>query len=603
MKPPTAPRPVVLAALLGTLLAIPVSARQLPAGVSDWEVRSFDLLDNGDFAEDIAAKKGIDRVAWWRTSSGRSQLERQAETPCLRTGPGEWASQPIAAHAPLASGIVIRGECRGEGRLQVVEGDGTRTVFEVGGTGWSGFEISLAELEREVVPRLEIRLSPGEETAWWRGLSVDVPLPAPSVEELRQGIIAELDWIFRTWEEHGGDSHGTRDTAFISNFFDVLTGEPTNVLPGGHNIFTDLVLRSALAAPEVPGWSERASTAVADVLELGFHPGTGLPRSWDCFQDQPLDSGFVEVATHLGFLLDVAEEGPEELRDRARLLAVRAGETVLARGLLPDGEVCAKLRSSDGEPNSGYSQLRRLDLPAQLARLSAMTGREDFLLAALEGIAALEYTHAWAGSWEAIDPGFDDNYGHYGARSLTAWRAAPEAEPFRRLTLSGVDFYSPLWANALRHGGNVAADQVRCWEIFGDVAELAPDRRGAISSLLRAAMRSHLKGMQLGDGTWVDVTIFDFEPKLGLQVGDTLGVPQNLLSGLARLHDPELAGVPGGVRLEEVRSAFAAVLLTTRGAFRREFGYLPGRFEQAGTNESVASLRLAVGLVGMLERL
>ena len=187
--------------------------------------------------------------------------------------------------------------------------------------------------------------------------------------------------------------------------------------------------------------------------------------------------------------------------------------------------------------------------------------------------------------------------------SNTASRPARSAAPARRLALSGVEYYLPRWRDGLRLGGNVAADQVRCWEILASVAALEPDLAPRIAPVLRAAARSHFKGEQYDDGTWGDVTVFGFDPKPQLEVGDTLGVPQNLLFGLAVLHDERLASQPGAASLAEVRAMFAAVLRSSRAAYRREYGYLPGRREEPGTNESVASLRLAVGLVEMLERL
>jgi len=584
-------------------------------------VRSFDLLDNGDFREPPAQSpeaRATGRVPWWNTwdapgaPRGQAGLELCDGRPCLRTAAGQSARQPIAAYGPLAAGITIRGEVAGIGTVVLEDGRGRRASFEVGAEGdaFEPFAIAPEELaaafEGGLLPRFVLALAPrAGGVARWRGLSVLVPLPLPSRAALRAEIVEELDWILRTWEERGGDRAG-RATSFVANLWDVVTGAPTTSIPGGHTTLSDLVLAAAAAAPEVPGWVERRERVIEDLLTLAFHEETGLPRRWDCARDVPDDQAFVEVGAHLEFLLDVAEHGPEAFRARALAVAERAGRTILARALLPDGEVCAKLRPADGAPNMGYHELRRLDVPAQLARLFAATGDPAFRLAALEGVAALEYTHAWPGTWREIDPGFDDNFGHYGARAVSMWAAAPEdphAAPFRRLALSGWEYYAPRWEDALRFGGQVAADQVRCWAIAGRIAELAPERAPGIAPLVRAAVRVHAKGGQYGDGTWRDVSVFGFEPKGQLQIGDTLGVPQNLLQGLALAHDEQLAALPGGPDLEELRALFTAVLRATRAAYRAPYGYLPARVAHPGVNESSSSVGLAVGLVKMLERL
>ena len=246
-------------------------------------------------------------------------------------------------------------------------------------------------------------------------------------------------------------------------------------------------------------------------------------------------------------------------------------------------------------------QLRALDVAAALARVSRLTGDPRFLRVAEDALARFEYTHFWPGGWSDIDPGFDDEYGHYGARALEVWRAAPETALARRIALGGLEHYTPLWKNALRLGGNVAADQVRCWRIFTAVAELEgfdAARYAELGSLLRAALRSHFKGEQYGNGAWGDVTVFHFDPKDNLQVGDLTGVPQNLLQGIAFIYDERL-----GLRTSETRGMFAAVLESSMAAYKRPFGYLATRRELDGQNDCRGSLRFAVGLVEMLCRL
>jgi len=584
------------------------------------DTRAFQLLDNGDFAEPAPTSRdsrGILRLPWWKTAPaavrdpagrGAEQVVEREGRPALRTGPGQYAFQPVAAYAPLTGGLVVRGQVSGRGVVTLQDGLDARVSLSVGGDGeefvpfeWTAAEMK-AELGRELVPRLLLHLAAqGNGTALWRDLEVQVLLPLPTPDDLRAEIVAELDWIFTLWRERARDDTG-QPTAFLAHYFDVLTGEPTLDAPGGPNVYAHLLLAAADLGG-IPAWAEARDRLLEDILDLCLNEDTGLPRTWNSQSDQPNDDQFVEVAGHIGFLLDVAERGPERLRERARAAAERAGATVLAKGLFPDGDVCAKYRPSDGQTNTGYIDLRVLDVPAQLARLGALTGEEAYVSAALEAIARLEYAHSWPGTWAWIDPGFDDRFGHYGARSLVMWRAQPDQPAFRRLALEGYHYYAPLWRDALRLGGNVAADQVRCWGILAELAELEPALREEVAPLLRAAVRSHFKGQQYPDGVWGDVTVTGFDPKSGLQVGDTQGVPQNLLLGLAIASDPALAATPGGPDLDELRAMFTAVLRSSRETYRRPFGYLSTRREVAGINQSIGSFRLAVGLVAMLEKL
>jgi hypothetical protein len=206
------------------------------------------------------------------------------------------------------------------------------------------------------------------------------------------------------------------------------------------------------------------------------------------------------------------------------------------------------------------------------------------------------------GEWDSIDPGFDDSFGHFGRRGLDLWRAFPEDPSMARLTRTGVEYYLPRWRDALRLGGNVAADQTRCWDILARVARQEPALLPQVAPLLGEAARVHFKGEQLGDGSWSDVTVNGFDPRGQLQVGDTGGVPQNALYGLALLHEADLAEA-GGLALAEVRALFTTVLLSTRARDRRPYGYLWGREELPAGNRSGASLLVGVGLIEMLDRL
>ncbi|MEE8469004.1 MAG: hypothetical protein V3T22_11130, partial [Planctomycetota bacterium] len=521
---------------------------------------------------------------------------------------GQYALQPVAAYAPLIGGLVVRGKVAGRGVVTLQEGLDARISLSVGGDDeefvpfeWTAAEMQ-AELGREPVPRLILHLAAeGGGTALWRDLEVQVVLPFPTPDELRAEIVTELDWIFQLWAERARDDIG-ESTAFLAHFFDVLTGDPTRDLQGGPSVYADLLL-AAGDLGGIPAWAEARDRLIEEILDRCLNENTGLPRTWDCRLDRPNDDVFMQVAGHIGFLLDVSERGPERLRARALAAAERAGTTVLAKGLFPDGDVCAKYRPSDGLTNVGYNDLRVLDVPAQLARLGRSTGEPGYVAAALEALARLEYVHSWPGTWAGIDPGFDDRFGHFGARSLVMWRAQPDRPVFGRLVMEGYRYYAPLWRDALRLGGNVAADQVRCWRILVELTELQPALRGEVAPLLRAAARSHFKGQQYPDGVWGDVTVTGFDPNTGLQVGDTQGVPQNLLLGLAIASDPALAETPGGPDLDELRAMFTAVLRSSRATYRRQYGYLSTRREVKGINESGGSLRLAVGLVAMLEKL
>jgi hypothetical protein len=469
--------------------------------------------------------------------------------------------------------------------------------------GFRRFELSGAEfaraLGRPLVPRFVLELAPaGDASADWRELEVLVALPCPSEASLRKEILDELRWIFALWLARRDDV-GSEHTAFLAHVCDAVTGARLYPMDGGHNIFFSLLL-DFLEVEQDPALQAAFEDFLTDFFARGLHPETALPRMWNTQQDQPKDDRFLEIAGAFGFLIDLAERGPDTFRARARDAALRVGETVLVRGVLPDGTIAPKYRPADAEPNDQTVLLRRLDLAAQLGRLSLLVDDPRFVEAARAAVAVLEYTHYWPGSWEEVDPGFDDHFGHYGARALVLWRDYPDDPTFRRIAYGGLLHYAPLWEDALRLGGNVAADQVRCWEIAAGVAQLEPALRPEIERLLRSAVRSHFKGEQYGNGAWGDVTIFGFDPQGHLQVGDLTGVPQNLMHGLAIVY-PETGADSASKR--ELRALFTTVLRSSRTAYRREYGYLSTRSENDGVNVATGSLRLAVGLVEMLRRL
>ena len=414
-------------------------------------------------------------------------------------------------------------------------------------------------------------------------------------------IVAELTWVFELWLGRGLDDMGT-ETPFLARLFDVITGEPSMTIHGRNSILYDL-LRDALQVEEVAAWRAAYDAFLDAYFVYCLNEETGIPRAWDCANDVAVDDGYVEIAPSVGLLVDLALEGPPRVRERARAAAERVGRTVLAHGVLPDGEVAAKYRPRDAAPNTSYTHLRRLNLVAQLERIGRLTDDPEYRVAVREAVANFEYRHGWPGTWDEIDPGFDDNFGNYGGMALLMWRASPDEQMFRRLVMSGIEYYLPRWEHALVLGGNIAADQVRCWKILTEVLELEPALRPRVAPLLRLAARSHFKGEQYPGGAWGDVTIGNFDPKGDLQVGDIKGTPQNFLSGLALIYDPGLAAEPGGPDLREVRAMFTTLLRSSRTAYRREFGYLETRREVQGSNRSAGSLRLAVGLVEMLQRL
>ncbi len=599
--------PIVIArASLALLLAAPVPQGPFApdaAAESEPTVR-IQALRNVDFGEAPggADPEGQVRVPWWRTARGAPQLAR-GEGRGLRVGPGLWAEQPIAAYAPLADSLVLEVELlEGRGSVALVDGAGRALSLELAGPGRARLALAERPAERDPetwprTPRFVVRLgSDAEGGALFGRVEATLELPAPSEAALRAEILRELEWIVDLWLERSLDDAGPRPTGFSVHLWDVVNGERLMAIDGQVHPLFELLL-DALEVEEVPRWRAALERYLADWFELGFHPETGLPCAYDAVADQRLDRP-IEIHKALGFLLDLHERGPEPFRARALERARRIGEHVRTRGVVPDGRVAPGYVPESGEPILAYAHLRALDVPAQLARLAARIGDERLLAVAREAVATLEYSHYWPGTWHNIDPGFDDNYGHYGARAIEMWRAWPEEPEFRHLALSGWRTYAPLWRDALRLGGNVAADQVRCWRLAGELVRLEPDLRGEAHELLELAVHSHWIGEQYRDGAWGDVTIYLFEARDNLQVGDLPGVPLNLLQGLGFAYQDEL-----GQRTDATRARFASVLRSSLDAYRRPYGMLSTREERSGPNLCGGSLRLAVGLVEMLRRL
>ena len=548
-----------------------------------------DLLDNGSFEE-----TSVLGVPWWRTSRGAEQLASDEGKPCLATRAGDFAEQPIAAYAPLAARLVIEGEVRGDGKLTLRDGSGKSAVLESKGAEWHSFVWKDTGL---LQPRFLLRLEPlGKDEARWRNLHARVALPCPDEPALRAEIERCLEQIVQPWLARGLDEEGPRRTALVTHTIDAVTGERLQDHPGGFHPFWEQLWPAARASGN-PRWNAEFERYASDYLELCLDPGTGLPRVWDGARDVPLPEVSVEIALPLGFLIDLADHGPERLRGRAKAAALKIGETVLREGVMPDGSISAKYFPGSAKTDPGVQSLRRFDVAAQLARLGALSGDARFLRAGGEALAAFEFTHVWAGDWSRIDPAFDDDFGTYGGRAITIAGAAPKDELFRHFALEGFAHFEPLWRDALRLGGNVAADQVRCWTMLADLARLDADAAQRIRPLLAAAVRSHVKGEQYEDGAWGDVTIFGFDPRT-VEVGDYPGAPQNLLHGLAALYREEL-----GLRTDEQRALYTAVLRSSMATYLQPHGFLMLRRPMNGANPAGGSLRMMLGLSKMLAAL
>lgn len=559
---------------------------------------TLDLVDNGAFAERnerVRDAQGRLRIPWWRGTAGQEAVKSDAAAHGLVLEPEQWIEQPIALDAASVASLVIHLSTSGRVDVAIVDGAGEMLArpFDADAKPW---QVAGEGGARSPTPRLVLRLRALERTRI-DSVRALATLSCPSEVELRQQVLDVLRRALAPWLERAVDDVGPRKTGFLCKSFDVVTGEPLGTFPAGFFPLYEQ-LQDALACEDVPEWRVALERFLEDFLTLGLDPTTGLPRQWDAVADEPLSDVPVEVALAFGFLIDTAEHGPEAFRDRARAAATRIGETVLAKGRMPDGTLAASYVPRDGTPNLAISRLRRLDVAAPLARLTKLTGDERFVRAAREPLATLEFTHHWSGTWDVIDPGFDDDFGHYGARAVTVAKALPGETAFRRFALEGWKRYEAPWRDALRLGGNIAADQVRCWVLLGDLARLEPAEKPAITSALHAALRSHWKGEQYGNGAWGDVTVFGFDPKTTLQVGDLPGAPQNLLQGIAALYSSDL-----GLRTDEVRAMYATVLATSVATYERPFGFLLDRRERRGANTAAGSLRMLLGLVRMLERL
>lgn len=554
------------------------------------------ILDGGRFDESSALDPSLAmevRVPCWRESGPPAQRIEVAGARVLELPAGACLVQALAAYAPCAGSIELCARFTGRAEL-VLRGQhgswasGERTGPEIRASG-----AELGGLEPRFV--LELRSGPGGSR--WSAIEASVELPCPSEADLAREIEARLHEALDPWLAHALDREGPRKTAFAPHVFDAVSGERLASYPSTlHPLFENLL--EACRLVEDPRWKSALEAFVADYLELGLHPRTGLPRNWDALTDTPQDEQPVEVAAHLRFLLDVGERGPQSVRERALAAARRMAESIDAHARLPDGSLAASLRPSDGAPSSETSALRRLDVPAQLTRAARVFGVESWYADARTAIATFEFTHDWPGDWRQIDPGFDDEFGNYGARAVDMLQAYPEDPLLRRLAGEGYAHYAPIWRAALLSGGSIAADQVRCWDAIDEFAGLDARARAELPALLALALRMQWKGEQYAGGNWGDVTFCDFDPKLDLAVGDLPGLPANLLRGLAIAYDG-----PPELRTDDTRARFTAVLRSTVATYRRPQGYLSTPREVAGNNPASGSLRLAPGLLRMLSAL
>ncbi len=527
---------------------------------------------------------------------------------------GQEIALPLAVPKELAASLELTLQGRGAGVSLELRGSGPGRILltptsDRGAVSGIDVVLDAARLERELgrapYGRLTARIQSGEGGSW-PTLRASVVLPSVSPEELEREISRHLDEIFACWLERGLDRKGPRETALACQVFDVVTGEPLFTVAGGLLPLWGFMFSTAHATGETR-WDAAIEAFLADFFELCLDPSTGLPREWDCEFDVPRRDSAVEVAPWLRFLLDLSERGPVAWRARALAAAEKMGATILERGVLPDGTMAAIFISSTGTAGGAPPEIRRLNTPSELARLSRLTERPEFVAAARRAIAEFEFTLHWGGSTQRIDPDFDDSFGTLGAALTTLLEAHPEDPLARRMLREGWNHFLPLWEGALREGGSVAADQVRCWDMAARYGRQAQAGEPRPERMIELAANMHLIGELYETGVWGDLTHLGWQPQSGLSVGDLTGMPANLLWGLALLCDPTL--VPGETpqrteeRCAKARAWFALVLRSIDETYKRPYGYLLTRTQLAGANRCGAELRLCQGLVTALRSL
>ena len=634
-----------LGLLVGTALGVGVTRSEAASSRTQQDPGatelSLNLLENGAMEMAPVELGGARRIPWWTpvifapdsrdlTRAARSwtglengpRVEQGAVV--LEPGGQDLLVQAVPTFAPSLGELRITGRVRGAGVLVVLDAAGREYSHDVVGTEtWTEFAWNVGG-EGPLTPRLHLGIGArGDAAARFDDLACWVAVPAPTESQLQAqlgALIPELLWV---WHNGTKDTYGPRKSNLWGGSVDAetggLLGEPAGKV-GLHPMHMALVRATALGlgGPELKAL---CIDSARDFMELCIHPTTNLPRRWDPLRDVPMDEESIEVSAYLGYLLDLAEFGPEEVRQEAFEKGVAMGMSLLRKAVLPDGNVAALVRPMDGEISTNTVHLRRLDLPSQFVRLAGVLGErggfdelaEALVAAARDAVIEVEFANYWPGQWNRIDPGFDDSYGHIGARSAAMLKVLPDEAMLGRLAFSGLDKFAPLWRLALSHGGNIAADQVRCWEVFGELALLQPQRPMAsgkslgeeVSELLSMAVRSHVKGEQATGGHWLDVTVVGFDPATNLPVGDTVGMPQNLIKGLGVVYRQEF-----GLRTPEHRALFAAVLSSCLESYDAPFGLVgaapgsaPGGGRGGGARSAVGTLQIMDGLLWMAENL
>ncbi|MEO6711536.1 MAG: hypothetical protein ABI054_06220, partial [Planctomycetota bacterium] len=474
--------PSIICRLVAILAALAFDSGAAAQGKLEREI-SLDMLDNGRGREKTDAPEGDARqfmVPWW-TASGTPRTIPTG-TRGLEIAAGATLAQPIAVFAPFAERLRITGRVEGSAILRLSDGRGQKLELDLRD---QAFELSAAlfttRFGQAPMPRFLLELSAPSTSPGARFVELHAvaPWPCPTETALASELLGLCDGVIRTWLARGIDRDGSRSTSFMTTRFDVVTGERVDSGSGGlHPLFESLLDLCVLS--NEPAWHTALETYLEDYFSLGFHPVSGLPREWDGLSDLPLDLQPVEVGRAMTFLLDLSERGPLEFRERALRQVEAMAATILERGQLPDGSLAVKYVPADGTPNLDVPPIRRLDVAAPLARLSRKNGDARLIEAARVALAALEFTHFWGGTWAAIDPDFDDSYGHWGNRAATMLAAFPGDSEFRRFNASAFAHFAPLWHDALRFGGVMASDQNRCWELLDRYAQVDPTIRKSL---------------------------------------------------------------------------------------------------------------------------
>ncbi len=589
--------------LLPCLLAGLAGSCQSPPDLESARELRIPLIDGGGFElpffPDADQRLGTG-VPYWR-GSGATLVEGPNGGHVLRLGRAGSLTQPVGLGREAVATLQMAANVRGSGALVLSNASGDSASFPFESEDWMRLEVpaaQLAALTEGWVPRFVLMLKAGPEGAEFDDVSATAALPRVAAEDLRVEALAFVDGVVDSWLAASLDDLGERPTSFAVQGFDAVTGKSLGAgTPGGvHPLFELLLELHALFG------RERDTVALVahldDFFESGFIEGTDIPVQWDPIRDAPVPERAFEVARTLRFLLDVTLRGPLSQRERAEERARGLAQFLSDNAVLPTGEIAGVLIPGEQRMSGRTASLRRLDVPTELVRAGVVFERPDWIAVARGALSEFEFLHVWGGVWYSIDPGLDDDYGHYGARSATMALALEGDEYFGRLALSGYRYLAPIWRQTLQHGGFVAADQVRGWGVLLQVAELHSKEASQIAELLDMAVRGHWKGEQDSAGAWVDVSHHRWDPKLKLEVGDVPGAPANLIEGLGLALDERL-----GLDRDVLRGRLAVVLRSTVRAYGAEYELLPTRPASAGANPASGGLRVSLALLAALERL